>query len=156
MLWSCFHVLVWMLNICTSPFLLVFFPPIRIISAAEIDRALHAHKGFFTVKNYITYLHPNSKNTPYVLINLVDFNAVIDFLFCAPKEPSKGIYKFIPNSTCTQVVSFIFHRCDLSPLVFLNNILLYRIKSLLPRETTQHKHMAPAHCYCMRISTLIH
>ena len=55
MLCSYFQVLLTTLKRCTSPFRLVFLPPIKMISVDEIDKALQAQRGFFM--RTVRYVH---------------------------------------------------------------------------------------------------
>jgi hypothetical protein len=86
-----------MLNKCTSPFLLVFFPPIKIISLGEIERALQAHSGFYNalIDLMITYLHSDSEYLPKILFNFIDLNAIVYLLLCTAKETTESIDEFI-------------------------------------------------------------
>ena len=77
-----------------------------------------------------TYLHADSQDDPRVLLDFVDFNRVINFLFGAAKEATKGIDVFVVNRAGTQVMALVLHNGHLSPLVFLHIVFFDRIKAL--------------------------
>lgn len=157
MLWSCFQVLATVLKRCTSPFLFVFLPPIRMISLLEIASALHAHKGFYiTVKFIMTYSHPNLVHEPVVLFNFKDFYCIVDLLLGTSKETSERINELVVNCASWQVMALVFHRCSLDPLILRYYVLLNRIQSLLPTESTQNKYVSFAESDGMSIAGFTH
>jgi hypothetical protein len=78
----------------------------------------------------IAYLHSNCKDCPYIFLYFIHFNAVIDLLLCASKEAPECVDEFVVDRTGAQVMSLVFHRGHLGPLVISNTILLYRVKPL--------------------------
>lgn len=101
-------------------------------------------------------LHSNSKNLPKIFFYFIEFDAVIDFLLSASKEATKSINTIITDRTSAQIMSFILHRCNLSPLVFSNIVFFNRTQSLLSRKASQNKHSSFADCNSMGISTFVH
>ena len=157
MLYSCFQVLLTVLKRCTSPFLLVFLPPIRIISLFEIASALHAHKGFYTfVKKTTTYSHSYLVNKPVVFLNFENFNGVVDFLLGTSEKAAKRVNKLIVDSARWQVVTFVFHRGSLDPFVLCHDVLLHWVQTLLAAKASQDKHVTFTKSYRVGISRLAH
>ncbi len=73
------------------------------ISFGEIASAEQAHKGFYTIKGVnkvaktSTYLHSDAQYLPDVFLNVEHLNTIVDFLFSAAEESSKGIDTLIIN-----------------------------------------------------------
>ena len=53
-------------------------------------------------------------------------------------------------------MSFIFHRSNLTPLIFPNGVFLNRAQSLFAWKTSKHKHSSFTNGNSMRISAFIH
>jgi len=79
--WRFFHCLVVVLNRCTSPFLFVFFPPIKMISLGEIERALQAHRGFFILTERTCQIFFSTSNIS--ILSLISYSVL-------PKKPPKA------------------------------------------------------------------
>ena len=71
-------------------------------------------------------LHPDSEYLPEILLDFVELNAVIDFLFSTSEEPTKGIDALVTNRAGAQVMSLVLHRSHLSPFVFPDVVLFDR------------------------------
>jgi len=71
-------------------------------------------------------LHPNSEYLPEILLDFVELNAVIDFLFSTSEEPTKGIDALVTNGAGAQVMSLVLHGSNLSPFVFPDVVLFDR------------------------------
>lgn len=93
---------------------------------------------------------------PVIFLNFEHFDRIVDLLLSRAKKASKGIYEFVVDRACRQIVSLIFHRCYLNPFVLLDDVLLDRVESLLATEATQHKDITLAHGDSVRVSRLVH
>ena len=100
--------------------------------------------------------HTHGQHLPLVFLNLVHLDGVIYFLFCTSEETSKSINVLISHWTCTQIMSFIFHRCHLVPFIFPNIVFFDRAESLFTWEATKNKDTSFTYRNCMCISTLGH
>ena len=70
--------------------------------------------------------HPDSEYLPEILLDFVELNAVIDFLFSTSEEPTKGIDALVTNRAGAQVMSLVLHGSNLSPFVFPDVVLFDR------------------------------
>ena len=101
-------------------------------------------------------LHSDGQDLPLVLINFVHLNCIVDLLLGTAEETTKCVDVLISNRACTEIVSLVFHRGNLIPLVFANVILFDRAESLLTRETAKDKDATFANGDRMCVSTLCH
>jgi len=101
-------------------------------------------------------LHANSQDNPGVLVDVVDFNRIIDLLFSAAEEATEGINELIVDCAGTQIVTFVLHDSHLSPLIALYFIFLNRVQSLLAAEATEDVYITSALGDSMGISTFVH
>lgn len=72
-------------------------------------------------------LHTDGQDNPSVLVNIVNFNGVVDFLFGTTEEASKSVDKLVVNRACTQIMPFVLHHSHLRPFILLDLILLDRV-----------------------------
>ena len=68
-------------------------------------------------------LHSHCEYLPQILLDLIELDAVIDFLFSASEESTKGVDGLVTDGAGTQVMSLILHGCNLGPFVFADIIL---------------------------------
>ena len=96
-------------------------------------------------KTPLTYLHADSEDDPCVLVNVINFNRVVDLLLRAAEEAAKGVDEFVVNGARAQVVALVLHDGHLGPLVLLDFVLLDRVEALLAAEAAKDKDIAAAH-----------
>ena len=101
-------------------------------------------------------LHSHGEHRPGVLVNIIDFNRVINLLLGRAKEATEGVDELIVDGAGTEIVSFVLHNSHLCPLVLLHLVALDRVQSLLAREAAEDEYIPAALRDGMRISTLIH
>ena len=112
-----------------------FSVTVRVLSANEDDFSRGDCQGtagpewILTRKNIVmnlifTYFHSNSQDQPGILLDVVDFDSVIDLLLCAAKEPSERIDELVIHCTRTKIVSLVLHDCHLRPLILLDDVFL--------------------------------
>ena len=101
-------------------------------------------------------LHAHGEHRPSVLVNIIDFNRVINLLLSRAKEASESVDEFIVDGTGAKVVSFVLHDGHLRPLVLLHLVAFNRVQALLAREAAKDEYVPAALRDGMRISTLIH
>ena len=103
-----------------------------------------------------TYLHSNGEDDPGVLVHIVHFNRVVDFLLSRAEETTEGVNEFVVNRACTQVVTLILHDGHLRPLICLHLVFLHRVQALLAREAAQNIDVPSALRDRVSISTFVH
>lgn len=101
-------------------------------------------------------LHSDGEDGPNILLNFIDFNAIINLLLSAAKEASECVNELVVDCACREIMSLIFHGSHRSPLIFLNGISFHRVQSLLAWKATKNEYCSFAKSDCMSVSTLVH
>lgn len=127
--------------------------PIGVLTSNQQDFVVRDGDGAAGPKGV---LHADREVLPEVLLNFVHLDAVIDLLLSASIESSESVNELITDRASTQIVSFVLHRRDLSPLVLSDVVLLNRAQSLLSRESSKDKDCSFANGDSMSVSTFSH
>ena len=69
-------------------------------------------------------LHSDSQYLPLILVYFIHLNGVVNLLLGTSEKSPKGIDMLVSYRASTQIVSLVFHRCNLVPLV-LSDVVLF-------------------------------
>jgi len=101
-------------------------------------------------------LHADSEDDPWVLINVVHLNRIVDLLLGATEETAKSVDELVVDRAGAEIMPLVLHDSHLRPLVRLNLVLLDGVQALLAAEASKNVDVATAHGDGVRIPTLVH